>query len=469
MEEERSCGSTDGPPRTVRLHNGPCVKCQAPRSFAVTRTRRLCKTCFGAACVSSAMYGLNEARVRRGPPSIVVVGLSGGPSSTALLAFLRHELDARVRGASFTLVVVWVNCVEVMPWVDGAALRARVEEAARGLALEEVALHTFFRGPDAPALLQRVFGGAPGGDVTWKEELVDHMVRSLLLRHTLQRGARRLLVGDSMMRACIKMVASISRGVGSTAAATVASCDPHTYAQGIWVCVCLCVLPRISRCNFLSSENVILVRPLSRMSGAEVALGYRALFGRNVSPVPSFSHPLVTGTAQSARSSARSLAETFLNRLECGHAQSLHVLVGTAHKLQSPGAYAPEWLLCQGCDPKLRRKGNSTPPPPAVESAHRRRCLLCRLVVEEAKEEPHSAGAACGQGQCGGGQCGGCGCEPRVPFLCAACAKVTAHVVAASGVTLAQLCDGDSNALRPSCRAQQRERIADCLLSDDEE
>ncbi len=240
--------------------------------------------------------------------------------------------------------------------------------------------------------------------------------------------------------------------MGSTAAATVADCDPCTLAE----------------------ENIILSRPLVTLTATEIALAYRAMTGRNVAGIPSFAHSLLSAK-QTNNSSSRSIAEAFLNRLERGHTHSLNALTGTASKLDTRGTVAPEWLNCVGST-AAERKG-------AVTIATLPRCGLCRLVQAHAAPvavAPSTAASECAPTDCGSN--GACGClegvaAPAVvvPFLCRACELIVEQLHTrrhGDGGADASLVPDVLAAFAPakkSIREAQRERIKDCLLSDGED
>lgn len=247
------------------------------------------------------------------------------------------------------------------------------------------------------------------------------------------------MTGETLTRACVKLVAGISRGVGSNAPAQLSDCDAFSMAE----------------------ENVIWARPLISLTASEVALSYRALRGHSVPAIPSFAHPLVQSNQQ--RNSARSLAEAFLLRLETNHSHSLHKLAGTVHKLGGVPALAPEWFHCWGC-PKEERVAEAVKAEPFPA---RERCSLCLVVVKPRSGVDgcdSNASAGGGGGGCDGGGCEGGACGSKSSsYVCRSCELVLQELERSNGTTLGQI------APRPSAREQQRALIADCLLSDADE
>lgn len=455
-----SCGrdEDDGVPKpSSLLLNGPCHRCQSPKSYTVSRQRRLCKQCFVLVAVSLVKKALSPVRMRsKKDRTAIMMGWNGGMGCNALLSLLwRLSSVEDQRSRVWDVTVVWVDCTQVL-FQSGderqccASAQALCE--SMGARWESVGLHSFFSAiheeQQQREMVGRVFlngddaSSAVSADVTWKEELLDHMIRTLLIRRASALGIHRIVTCETMTRACVKLLSSISRGVGSTAGLQVAEVDAATLAE----------------------DNLIWVKPLVAMSSKEAALVYRALQGTNIRVLQSF---LLGGRSNPLRSS-RALSEVFLNRLEAGHAHSLYALLGTAGKLEMPKHRAQEWWQCSGgfLEEKSHPVVDVIPPGP--------RCALCKIVREPAKLEHQQESGKCESDSSCCGSSNGTDCcsssSTRVgptPFLCRACVKVTAVLQERSGLTLNEWTVSSSG---PSTKREQlRERIADCLLSDNEE
>jgi hypothetical protein len=114
--------------------------------------------------------------------------------------------------------VAWVDTLDVLPSIQGAeppqAIRERIVRncAELGLPLRIIPLHTFLSEdePAGRAQLARIFATSQPQhqqqqhhhplDVTWKEELIEHMVRTLLVRYAQEIGVHRIVTGETMTR-----------------------------------------------------------------------------------------------------------------------------------------------------------------------------------------------------------------------------------------------------------------------------
>jgi hypothetical protein len=210
-----SCGRDEaGPALSSRTKNGPCSRCDAARSYAVTRQRLLCKPCFISACGLTFNKALQQVKLRqKRVRTSLIIGFSGGPVSSTLLEFMAQLLRADPRQVMFTVHVAWVDTLDVLPSLANAepahAIRERIARtcAELGMPLRVIPLHTFLSedGPTGRTQLARVFSAPPTQqhhplDVTWKEELLDHMVRALLVRFAHESGVKTIVTGETMTR-----------------------------------------------------------------------------------------------------------------------------------------------------------------------------------------------------------------------------------------------------------------------------
>ncbi len=439
MQGECGSDSSNRDDAKVRLKNGACHKCGADRSFTSSRSRLLCKACFAESVEHQFRKGLQAVKPSArhgGGLTPLLVGVSGGLASLALLDLCERLVKQDARKVQFELHAVWVDCLDVVPCQNAAEIRQQMADLIKSSTLfrsfRRIPLCAAFGSsldPSSAELsvlqvkLERVFSGSKRPEVTWKEDLLDTLVRALLLRAAADgpRRCSRIVTGESMTRCCVRLLAGMARGIGANAASTVATVDPLSFGH----------------------MDVMLVRPLVGLTSKELALFLRAI-GRGPPPltVPSFST-----MASDKKSSVGLLSETFLLSLQDAHDHTLPTLIKSAQKLEdsvTDAVYSREWANCMGCDPDLKRRILQAP-----MAAKPNRCSICMLVppLEEEKKE------CCDSG---------CGCDK--PRLCRVCQLMTDDMKLNNGSAAT---DVIVNVL--SAREEMRARIADCILTDDDE
>ncbi len=166
------------------------------------------------------LQGVKPARQQAGQLTPVLVAVSGGPSSAALLACFEQVLRQDARKVQWAVHGVWVDCLDVLPGLAEAEVRSVRARMAQRMAASP--LRSFRRVPLCAAFtpatlepdetgpcmqqLRRVFSGSRRPEVTWKEDLLDVLVRALLLRcaQATGSGCARVVTGESMTRCCVK-------------------------------------------------------------------------------------------------------------------------------------------------------------------------------------------------------------------------------------------------------------------------
>ncbi len=377
---------------------------------------------------------VKPSRHQAGELSPILVACSGGASSWALMSFFEQLLRQDARKMHFAVHGVWVDCLDVLPMGPGDAAAVRAQMAAVMAAspfgsFRRVPLCAAFSPatlePDEKGAsmekLKRVFAGSRRQDVTWKEDLMAVLVRSLLLRCAQRTGGgcSRIATGETMTRCCVKLLAGMSRGLGANAALTVAGVDPVTFGH----------------------LNVMLVRPLVGLTAKEIVLYLRAIGRPLLLPVPAFST-----MAGDKRHSVSLLSETFLLSLQSAHDHTLATLIKSAQKIESPvaaGAYCREWANCMGCEPAMRKAVL------AQSEEKRRLCSVCWMVP------PLSVVVAPSGGCCGGA----CDCSASED-MCRVCSLLVEDMAANN--------NSSAKDIAVPVRDQVFARIADCLLSDDD-
>jgi hypothetical protein len=233
-EDEPSCGSkgTEEFPKAPSVKNGNCVnfhKCGATKSFTVSRSRRVCSKCYGDTIDHTFKKGMQLVKpTKRSGVTPLLVAVSGGPSSTALLALFRQLLDQDARKVHFSVHVVWVDCLDVLPVSPEEAqeIREQIKALATGFkSFKRLPLcGAFSRGSLEPEesgvcqeKLKKVFEGTRPM-VAWKEDLLAVLIRSLLLRYAQYIGVNRIVTGENMTRVSVRFFSNMSRGIGVNAA-----------------------------------------------------------------------------------------------------------------------------------------------------------------------------------------------------------------------------------------------------------
>ena len=441
MDDAPSCGDkgADEFPARVVSANGPCInaaRCGAAKSFAESRQRLMCRACFADAVMHQFRRGLQLVKpVKRSGTTPLVVAFSGGVASSALLDMCARLLQQDARKVHFSCHVVWIDCLDVLPVSPEQAQTIRADIAA---AVEKRGFESFRRIPLCAAFsrgslapdeqgscmvrLKHAFGGSRPM-VSWKEALLDVLVRSLLIRYAQSVDSHRVVVGDTMTRMSVKLFGSLSRGVGSNAGSLVSPVDAVSFGP----------------------LDVMIVRPLSSMTSKELGLYNRAVQTADIVVVPSFSTQ-----ALDKKHSLDLLSETFLLTLQDAHDHTLPTLVRAANKIDPADDtyFCKEWAHCMGCDPELKKvlQARSLDANAALAA----RCQLCLLV----KADTQSVGKGCCQSECASG----CGDKPQ---LCRKCTLLTSEMEAENGTKAAEVA--------VSYRDEVRAKIADYLLSSDDD
>ena len=440
-----SCGDqgADEFPQRCPSSNGPCInvaKCGATKSFAESRQRLMCASCFVETVLHQFKKGIQLVKpTKRSSVTPLVVAFSGGTGSSALLSLFRRLQDQDKRKVHFQCHVVWVDCLDVLPVDNAAVIRSRIPELAAGFAsFKRIPLcAAFSRGslePDEEGMtmvrLKKVFSGSKPL-VSWKESLIEILTRSLLVRYAQSVGAHRIVTGESMTRVSVNLFGSLSRGVGSNASSLVSGVDSVTFGP----------------------LNILWVRPLVSLTLKELGLYLRAKKNDSNLNLEPILIPTFSTLARDKKHSLDLLSETFLLTLQDAHDHTLPTLVRAANKIaDSPDSFhCKEWAHCMGCDPELKKKISNRN---SVDSlAKVDRCQMCMMVAPVTLENDSDT---CCEAGCG---CGDDKSQP--PKLCQKCTLLTTEMAAENGSNTADVI--------VSYRDEVRAKIAEYLLSDDDE
>eukprot|EP00798_Chlamydomonas_sp_ICE-L_P030351 gene30351-35356_t len=308
-----------------------CFKCRdTPAAVSVRMKDPMCVDCLEASilgkikCIRKKVGGVLRAEDN------VVVTLSGGPCSLALL-YLLVNIQNKVKGRpakgvlSFNMTVVHVQEASAYPSVSQAdedTHTAAIVAAAHSTGYEGqvhvVPLYEVFKEgveEEKKAHLQALLRGTE--DMTGREDLVEYLRNELILRtastldHSAEcgivpskAGSRTLVMrGDNASSLAIKIIADVSKGRGFSLPGDVQLVDAR-----------------------YGHEMPILVSPAREVTAKELACLARFRGITPASPLPVF--------PEKSRHSINQLAEGFVCGLQENVPSVTHTILKTAFNLQ---------------------------------------------------------------------------------------------------------------------------------------
>lgn len=460
----------------VGVTNGPCMRCATPKSYTLSRQRLLCRPCFVEAAQHHFRKTLHPVRpIDRKKRSPVVVAVSGGLHSVSMARLMEQcFFEQDPRKSRHECHMAWVDCSDVLPGSQDhkqhvQSLIMGEDESTKKKGWASVSRIPLYRSlhpllsacpladdsEEARVLQRRLIdlfssgsrNTAPSRSLTWRRLLLRCLIMRLLVDHCSRLQCHILALGSNMDVLSVHLFSMLARGVGRSAAPQSAACDPWT----------------------LSARDIIVVRPMAAMTASEVALYARAVgllqAGQRSWPMD-LTHgktaPMVGGGV--VVDDVWGLTEDFLVSLQTQHDHTMPTLMKTASKMDvSHLKMALEWSKCAGCDAGAKATIAKQGP---IEDVP---CALCFAVLVEKKSSKGGKSCDNGKTECGcneGG--GGCGDTNKGPLLdaqdlCRSCQLMLEEIEGANGTKPQMLFS------LPDNRTKMRERIADCLLSDDEQ
>ncbi|KAJ2450911.1 Cytoplasmic tRNA 2-thiolation protein 2 [Coemansia sp. RSA 2336] len=332
---------------------GKCIKCKAAKPNVAIRRIQYCRQCFVKASVTKFRMAVGRARKRVDwPRTKVMIALSGGPTSSAMLRLAADLQTMELKGKDamppFAGAVVG-HIDESCLFPGSAEGKVRDIAAASGLQLETLALeHVFLPTEDRPALLEFVQATlAPGSageqfcarlsrpekdtscaeqlralfsklaSPTDKEDMLQAIKTALLVQLARNSGCGVIFVGDSSTRTAVKAMALIGRGRGF-------SLPLEVGAESQWF------------------QGIVAVRPMRDFVAKEVAL-FNRWTRQPTAFVPTFT------TAEHRRASINRLTEAFIVELDQDFASTVPTVCRTLQKLETrPDALAAAPCLVCG-------------------------------------------------------------------------------------------------------------------------
>ncbi|EDO42381.1 predicted protein [Nematostella vectensis] len=289
------------PPRdaTQRM----CMKCSSSLAVVVVRLNDpLCKDCFLAYCTHKFRSTIGKARVIRHNER-VLLAVSGGPASLAMLHFISEATSAR--RLRFHPDVVFIN--------NGAIIGVSTQDIVRkihevtmkaGFALHVVGLETLFRADkmspeESLQALQTLFDSVTS--LTAKEDLLRSLHQQLLVKVAMDEGYSRVMVGDSANNIAVHILSDISQGRGGA-------------------------LPFITAFNDSRHDGISILRPMREFIAKEICL-YNHFMGIDAISTNSLA------TKAGINASINKLTEEFISGLQAQFPFTVSTVFRTGDKL----------------------------------------------------------------------------------------------------------------------------------------
>ncbi|KAJ2549146.1 Cytoplasmic tRNA 2-thiolation protein 2 [Coemansia sp. RSA 1933] len=331
---------------------GMCIKCKVAKPDVAIRNSLYCKKCFVRASVVKFRTAINRSRKNTAVPRTrLMVALSGGPSSSALLSMMADFQRMDVKGSEALppyddVVAGHIDESALFPDVQDGFIHSIAADAGidcKVAKLEDVfsndsealafvkhvghavapnqlkdrihaQLATLDRLSSSKDRLQRLFTGL--ATATDREEILDALKMHLLVGLARKEKCGVLLMGDSGTRIATKIVSLSSRGRGF-------SLPFEVGAESSWF------------------DGVAVYRPMRDFIMKEIAFFNRWTKQRTVI-VPTFT------TGAPARASIGRLTEAFVVGLDRDFASTVSTICRTMQKLE-PQQQALEALPCLVC------------------------------------------------------------------------------------------------------------------------
>ncbi|KAJ1736368.1 Cytoplasmic tRNA 2-thiolation protein 2 [Coemansia sp. Benny D160-2] len=332
---------------------GMCVKCKVAKPNVTIRRSLYCKECFVRTCIVKFRTATNRSRKSTATPRTkLMVALSGGPSSSAMLSMMADFQRMHIKGTAAQPLYDDV----VAGHVDESALFPEAKESliadiaeSAGVKFMSAKLEDVFADDGEASAFAKTIDEAAGvsqevkdriyarlvkSDAnisskerlkaffaglttdTDREEMLDVLKSLLLVRLARKEGCGVLLMGDSGTRIATKIVSLASRGRGF-------SLPFEVGAESTWF------------------SDVVVYRPMRDFIMKEIGFFNRWTAQKTV-VVPTFT------TAAPARASIGRLTEAFVVGLDQDFSSTVSTIGRTMQKLE-PQKSARDALPCLLC------------------------------------------------------------------------------------------------------------------------
>lgn len=200
-----------------------CMKCSESKAVVLVRLNDpLCKSCFLTYFTHKFRATIGKARVIRHDDK-VLVAVSGGPNSLAMLKLVAHGYDESVlRKFRFIPSVVYIDEGAVLGLTkdDRQNTKKEIQQFVStngNFDFHEVALEDLFLDDDgsvesAIQKLKDCFSSV--STLTAKEDLLRSFRNQLLVKVASTTGIPKVMIGDSASRIAVRILSNISQGRG---------------------------------------------------------------------------------------------------------------------------------------------------------------------------------------------------------------------------------------------------------------
>ena len=325
-----------------------CMKCRRANAARIVCRLRdpLCPECFEEYVAHKFRSALAKSKaIAHG--SKVLVAISGGPSSSAMLHLLRKELKSSSRKRTLDIeygILIIDDFLNDMKKVVEKFPQCHV-----------VSMANAFPTPEAMTSLFESMTS-----LSAKEAMLENL-RCRLYEETARKyGYRVVLLGHSSTRAAVNLISGIAQGRGSSA------------ALGI--------------CSRLPGDDVAFVRPMIEVSAKEI--GYFNYINR----VTTIAVPSLDFACQFKASIGR-LTEAFLTALQADFPSTVNAVYRTGNKLlkETDDKVIATCILCGApieSDSEKVCGGSSCTcqKKTTVSTVIAHLCYACKLIVKDVKE-----------------------------------------------------------------------------------
>ncbi|KAK5113713.1 hypothetical protein LTR85_010730 [Meristemomyces frigidus] len=224
-----------------------CRRCQLSEPAITVRTEPLCAACFSRYVSTKVVKRMESFRVRHlepGDERVLLLPLSFGPCSTALLHVLSHQLKGQAEKTSRTgykLHVLHVECGNAATDSLLSKVRERYpEHVFSSCSLSDVLAvdgvpELFQQDPSSGQLEQEQGGSSPQGSLdsmfaslnspTARDDLKQILIQKLVVAFAKQNNCEAVLWGDSATRLAERTLAETAKGRGASLPWVVADGD----------------------------------------------------------------------------------------------------------------------------------------------------------------------------------------------------------------------------------------------------
>ncbi|XP_062519879.1 cytoplasmic tRNA 2-thiolation protein 2-A-like [Corticium candelabrum] len=296
------------------LRNRSCMRCGGIPNIVVRLLDPLCKTCFEEYFVHKFRAVLGKARaIQYGEK--VLIALSGGPSSSAMLQLVRDGLSAGARRKlKIEPSAVFVDegmltgdglsddeLSVVRQTLEGASFPCYFVSLESVFKAEKIGLNETAHAPEIAHAreLKTVFSSLTS--LTAREDMLESLRSRLLVSVARQYRCTKIMVGDSSTRLSVRLLSNVSQGRGGTVPLDTSICDDR-------------------------HDDVAFIRPMREFTAKEIAY-YNYCNGIVTVALPSLSFGMPINA------SINRLTEQLIAQLQSEFPSTVNTIFSTGNKL----------------------------------------------------------------------------------------------------------------------------------------